>query len=101
MYMNRACTTTTHRLRSLLAGLTGLAMAALVLSASAANLCVNSSGSHGCSATIGAAVSMASPGDVIQVWPGVYKEQVVLTKSLSLLSMSPHGVIIWKRASAL
>ncbi len=94
MYTNFVGSNTTHRLRSLLSGLTGLAMAGLVLSASAATLCVNPGGSHGCNATIGAAVSMASPGDVIQVWPGVYKEQVSITKSLSLIAMSPHGVII-------
>ncbi len=84
---------TTHSLRRFLTGVTALAMAGVALSASAATLCVKIGG-HGCSSTIGAAVSAASPGDVIQVWPGVYTEQVVLTKSLSLISMSPHGAII-------
>ena len=86
--------TTPHTLRQFLAGSVGLAMAGLVLSASAATLCVHSGGSHGCSSTIGAAVAAASPGDVIQVSPGVYKEQVMITKSLSLISISPHGAII-------
>lgn len=94
MCTNFVCRTTTHRLQRLLSGLAGLAMAALVVSASAATLCVNPGGSQGCTSTIGTAVSMASPGDVIQVWPGVYKEQVSITKSLSLISMSPHAVII-------
>ena len=85
--------TTTCNLRRFLAGVAGLAMTGLVLSASAATLCVKSGG-HGCSSTIGAAVSAASPGDVIQVWPGVYKEQVIIAKSLSLISVWPHGAII-------
>ena len=82
--------TTAHIFRLLLAGVAGLSMTGLVLSASAATLCVNPHGSHGCSSTIGAAVSAASPGDVIQVWPGVYNEQVTITKSLSLIAMSQH-----------
>jgi nitrous oxidase accessory protein NosD len=86
--------TTTHRLRRLVAGVAGLAMASLVVSAAAATLCVKPSGGQGCSSTIGAAVSAASPGDVIQVWPGVYTEQVMVTKSVALISMSPHGAII-------
>jgi len=84
---------TPQRLRRFVAGLTGLAMAGLVVSASAATLCVKPNG-NGCSSTIGAAVSAAAAGDVIQVWPGVYKEQVIITKSLSLMSMSPHGAIV-------
>lgn len=88
--------TTAHIFRLLLAGVAGLSMTGQVLSASAATLCVNPHGSHGCSSTIGAAVSAASPGDVIQVWPGVYSEQVIITKSLSLIALSQndHDAII-------
>lgn len=82
---------TTHALRLLLAGAAVLSMSGL---ASAATFCVNPDGHHGCSATIGAAVSAAAPGDVIQVWPGVYNEQVTITKSLSLLSSQPLGAVI-------
>jgi parallel beta-helix repeat protein len=85
---------TTNSLWLFLAGVAGLSIPGLVLSASAATLCVNPSGSHGCNSTIGAAVAAASPGDVIQVRPGVYNEQVIVTKSLSLIALSPHGVII-------
>jgi nitrous oxidase accessory protein NosD len=69
-------------------------MAGLAGSASAGTLCVNPGGNHGCSSTISAAVSAASPGDVIQVWPGVYREEVVITKSLSLVSLSPLNAVI-------
>jgi len=86
--------TTTLCLRLLLACVAGLSISALAPSASAATLCVNPWGNNGCSATIGAAVVAASPGDVIRVWPGVYKEQVIVTKSLSLVALSPHRVII-------
>ena len=61
-----------------------LAFAALTLPATAATLCASAGGSPGCYPTISAAISAASPGDVINVGPGTYKEAVVLTKSLSL-----------------
>ena len=84
----------TRPFRLLVAGLSALSIAALAYPASAATLCVNPDGHHGCSATIGAAVSAASPGDIIQVWPGVYNEQVTITKSLSLISSEPLGAVI-------
>ena len=54
--------------------------------ASAATLCVNTGGTGGCSSTISAAVAAAGPRDVIEVGPGVYKEQVIITKMLSLVA---------------
>jgi Right handed beta helix region len=53
----------------------------------AATLCVNPGGKHGCKSSISAAVAAASPGDTIQVSHGIYKEQVVITKSLSLVAL--------------
>lgn len=53
--------------------------------ATAATLCVNPGGTSGCKSTIGAAVTAASPGDTIQIAPGTYKEQVTITKPLSLV----------------
>ena len=53
--------------------------------APAATLCVNPGGTAGCTATIGAAVTAAAPGSSIQVAPGVYKESVGITKTLSLI----------------
>jgi nitrous oxidase accessory protein NosD len=62
--------------------------------AMAATWCVNPSGKSGCSATISAAVAAASPGDTIRVWEGTYKEQVVITKSLSLVAVEKGESII-------
>ena len=60
----------------------------------AANLCVNPGGSGGCYATIGAAVAASGANDVIRVAKGVYHENVVVTKSLSLLGEgSEHTTI--------
>ncbi|HEX3660093.1 MAG TPA: right-handed parallel beta-helix repeat-containing protein [Acidobacteriaceae bacterium] len=62
--------------------------------ASAATLCVQPQGHLGCQKTIGAAVAAAAPGDVIYVWPGVYKEQVTITRSVSLVAVpGTHAVI--------
>lgn len=80
--------------RLLLAGVIVFSIAGLARSASASTLCVNPDGKHGCSSTIGAAVAAAAPGDVIQVSPGVYKEEVVISKSLSLVSEAPHDAVI-------
>jgi len=55
--------------------------------AAAATLCVNPSGKSGCQSSISAAVAAASAGDTIQVAQGTYKEDVVITKSLSLVAM--------------
>jgi pectin methylesterase-like acyl-CoA thioesterase len=59
-----------------------------VPSLKAATLCVNPGGTAGCKSTINAAVAAASAGDTIRVAAGTYKEDVVITKSLSL---SLHG----------
>jgi hypothetical protein len=52
----------------------------------AATICVNPGGTSGCKSTISAAVAAASPGDLIEVWQGTYKEAVVITKALSLVA---------------
>ncbi|MGA8741629.1 MAG: right-handed parallel beta-helix repeat-containing protein [Terracidiphilus sp.] len=63
-------------------------------SASAATLCVNPSGSHGCYSTISAAVAHASAWDVINVGPGTYKEDVVIGMPLSLIGAGAGVSII-------
>jgi hypothetical protein len=62
--------------------------------ASAATLCVNPGGSKGCFKTISSAVSHASAWDVINVWPGTYKEDVVIGMPLSLIGSGAESTII-------
>lgn len=85
---------TNRAARLFLPGLMVVSMSGLACSASASTLCVKPNGSNGCSSTISAAVTAASAGDVIKVWPGVYKEQVNITKTLSLISVWPHEAVI-------
>ena len=63
-------------------------------SAAAKSLCVNHSGSNGCYTSITAAVSAASAWDVINVWPGTYKEDVVIGMPLSLIGSGAKSTII-------
>ena len=60
----------------------------------AGELCVNQSGKSGCYSTIGAAVSAASPFDVIRVGKGTYHENVVITTPLSLLGEGAENTIV-------
>jgi hypothetical protein len=62
--------------------------------ASAATLCVSQHKVPWCTTTIGAAVSAASWGDTILVAPGNYREDVIVTKSLSLVALPGNGVTI-------
>ena len=79
--------------------------AALSQAVSAATLCVNPAGSHGCYATIQAAVNHASAYDVIHVGAGTYTEEVTIGIALSLVGEDavksiidathlPHGIFI-------
>lgn len=71
-----------------------LCAAGLGLSAHAATRCVNPGGTGGCYSTISAAVAAAAARDTINVAPGVYKEQVTITKALSLVSTVKAGAVI-------
>lgn len=62
--------------------------------ASAKNLCVNTAGSNGCYKTISSAVAAASAWDVVNVWPGTYKDDVVIGKALSLIGSGAGSTII-------
>lgn len=62
--------------------------------AAAKALCVNPSGSNGCYKTISGAVAHASAWDVINVWPGTYKEDVVIGMPLSLIGSGAGSTII-------
>ena len=75
--------------------LIGLGVLSLCAASSlAATLCVSPGGKFGCKSSISAAVSAASPGDTIVVVPGTYKEQVVITKSISLVALVKGASII-------
>ena len=62
--------------------------------ASAATLCVNPGGTGGCKSTINAAVGVAAAGDIINVEPGTYTEDVIISKSLSLIGSGRPTTII-------
>jgi hypothetical protein len=62
--------------------------------ASAATLCVNPGGTSGCQSTISAAVAAAAWGDTVLVAPGVYKEDVIITKAISLVGRSFKSTVI-------
>jgi nitrous oxidase accessory protein NosD len=83
-----------RRLSSIGLGALGILLASASCQfATAATLCVNQSGA--CPyITIGAAVSVASPGDTIQVQPGIYNESVVINKSLTLSGSGRDRTII-------
>jgi hypothetical protein len=78
--------------------LRGLAAGSVLLlggsAAHAANLCVNPGGTNGCYSTISAAVAAAGDNDVIRVARGTYHEDVVITKSLSLLGAGADCTVI-------
>src|SRR5690348_12998662 len=93
------------------AGAAALARFAVSSLSLAATRCVTPGGDFGCQATISAAVAAASPGDTLLVAPGTYKESVVITKSISLVSFGfvravidatglPNGIFINGMAAA-
>jgi hypothetical protein len=63
-------------------------------SALAATLCVNPTGTGGCSSTISKAVAAASAGDTITVAPGWYREDVVIGKPLSIIGANNSTTFI-------
>ena len=83
-----------HCLRRTRIALGAALLAAIAQTAAAATLCVNSGGTKGCFATIGAAVAAASPNDTISVSAGTYKEDVVIGKPLSLIGANRNNTII-------
>lgn len=69
-------------------------LGALSQAAAAKTLCVNPAGSNGCHKTIQSAVNAASANDIIKVAGGTYKEEVVVSKPLSLLGAGPEWTIV-------
>jgi parallel beta-helix repeat protein len=62
--------------------------------AQAASHCVNPASSSGCMKTIGAALAAASPGDVVNVAAGTYKESLTINMPLSLVGADATKVVI-------
>src|SRR5258708_15452331 len=62
--------------------------------AEAASLCVNHAVSGSCFSSIGPAVAAASANDTIQVADGIYKEDVIIDKSLTLMGAKQKKTII-------
>ena len=93
MFQNSGSGCATAKLRHYRPAISSLIISMIVFAmtaprpATAATLCVNHDGRAGCHSTIGSAVSAASPGDVIQIGPGIYKEQVTIGKSVSLIAV--------------
>src|SRR6185503_19215898 len=74
--------------------LTGTCLFLLCQSTFAATWCVNPRGTARCKSTITAAVAAASPGDTIRVARGFYREDIVISKSLSLIGAGRYGTVI-------
>lgn len=72
----------------------GISLTMFTSLAVAKTLCVNTTGSGGCSTKIQTAVNSASPNDVIQVAAGTYKEYVTIWKPLSLIGAGGGASII-------
>lgn len=75
-------------------GLTTILVASLCQSGTAATLCVNPNGTHGCYSTISAAVGHANAGATITVGPGTYREDVVIGIPLVLIGAGANSTII-------
>ncbi len=85
------------RTHALPLSLAGACLITFSLTASAATLCVNTGGTSGCKSTINAAVAAAAPGDTIQVAEGIYREDVVISKSLYLVGSGYTTTILEAR----
>jgi hypothetical protein len=77
-----------------LAALGAILVLGLCCEASATTLCVKQSGKGGCFKTISLAVAAAAPNDTINVASGIYQEDVVIGKPLSLIGAGEEDSVI-------
>ncbi|HEX9077330.1 MAG TPA: hypothetical protein VF932_16195 [Anaerolineae bacterium] len=61
--------------------------------AQAATGCVNPGGTGGCFASIQVAINAAAPGDVITIAPGTYRENVTVTKPVTLAGAGVYSIV--------
>jgi hypothetical protein len=71
--------------------LTGILISVASLPISAATRCVNPGGTGGCSSSIQQAINAAAAGDTILIGKGIYTENLVVPKSLTLLGAGNRG----------
>ena len=67
---------------------------------SAASVCVNPQGTHGCFTSINAAIAAAAPGDVIRIAGGRYAENVVVDKPVTLAGEDCDHTVLFPAVSA-
>ena len=65
--------------------ITGILISVMSLPIAAATRCVSPGGTGGCSSSIQQAIDAAAPGDTIVIGRGIYTENLVVTKPLTLL----------------
>jgi len=70
---------------------TGILISVTSLPITAATRCVNPGGTGGCSSSIQRAINAAAPGDTILIAKGIYTENVVVPKPLTMLGVVNRG----------
>ena len=70
---------------------TGILISVTSLPITAATRCVNPGGTGGCSSSIQRAINAAAPGDTILIAKGIYTENLVVPKPLTMLGVVNRG----------
>jgi hypothetical protein len=77
--------------RHALAIITGILISVAPLPVGAATRCVNPGGTGGCSSSIQQAINAAAAGDTILIGKGIYTENLIVPKPLTLLGVGNRG----------